>query len=87
MCTSPSSQGQGFAASMLEIVESEIKNSYKVRVSRGEVEAGRELRIVLCKVQELMGEFYERKGFERDYETRLEEGGKFRIVHMSKSIG
>lgn len=86
MCTAPEVQGRGLAEFMLGIVEMEVRRSFKERVERGEVEAGKRVRIVLGKVQELLGEFYERRGFERDYETWAVEGVRFRVVHMSKDV-
>ncbi|CZT15001.1 uncharacterized protein RCC_12276 [Ramularia collo-cygni] len=79
MCTAPEAQGLGLATYMMGVVEEELRRR------RGGL--GKKLRILLTTPRELTGEFYVRKGFEKDYETWRGEGYHFHIVHMSKDVG
>lgn len=79
MVTAPEAQGMGLASYMMAFVEAELR-----RRRSGQ---GKKLRIVLCTPRELMGGFYAKKGFTKDYETWRGEGYHFHIVHMSKDVG
>ncbi|SMR61859.1 unnamed protein product [Zymoseptoria tritici ST99CH_1E4] len=87
MATQPDVQGQGVAAWMMALVEREIvaRSQAKWAAREGEAAVPR-LKMVLCTLRELKGEFYLRRGYVKDYETSRGDGFQFHILHLSKTI-
>jgi GNAT superfamily N-acetyltransferase len=88
MATDPSAQGQGLAKWMMETVEAEIvaRSKAKWEAMHRDDSSPPKLRMVLCTLREIMGEFYLRKGYVKDYELERGEGYAFHIIHLSKTI-
>lgn len=86
MAVDPGLQRQGLAAYLMQLAEDEV-------VRRANEANGKELEVlmVMTTVKELAGPFYEKKGYELDYENWNEPGtldsfNGFTISHSSKHL-
>lgn len=97
MAVNPDVQKQGVAGYMLKLVEEEIvKRSQADLDQRKGVSNERHtdtdvtlkrVRMVLCTPREMLGSFYAKRGYHKDYEVERGEGMNFHIIFMSKDIG
>lgn len=85
MAVDPSLQRQGLAAWLMRKVEEEIRRRWEERGGK------KGLVLLLTTLKEINGEFYARRGYAVDYETRFPPGWLqsekgFGVVHMSRRV-